>query len=112
MGFCFGARGKGDACKCLQPDSRRRNRRSSRIRHQYPSGLELKAIRAEERTKLIPVVILTSSKEEEDVIFCYSLGANSYVRKPVDFAEFMGAAKLIGIYWLMTNQSLPGQTTK
>jgi two-component system response regulator len=72
----------------------------------------LKAIRAEERTKLIPVVILTSSKEEEDVISCYSLGANSYVRKPVDFAEFMAAAKLIGIYWLMTNQPLPEQTTK
>ena len=72
----------------------------------------LKAIRAEERTKLIPVVILTSSKEEEDVISCYALGANSYVRKPVDFAEFMEAAKLIGLYWLMKNQPLPEQTTK
>jgi two-component system response regulator len=72
----------------------------------------LKAIRAEERTKLIPVVILTSSKEEQDLISGYSLGANSYVRKPVDFAEFMEAAKLIGMYWLMTNQPLPEQTTK
>lgn len=67
----------------------------------------LKAIRADERTRLVPVVILTSSKEEEDVISCYELGANSYVRKPVDFGEFMGAAKLIGIYWLMTNQPVP-----
>lgn len=72
----------------------------------------LKAIRAEERTKLIPVVILTSSKEEQDLISGYALGANSYVRKPVDFAEFMEAAKLIGLYWLMTNQPLPEQTTK
>ena len=72
----------------------------------------LKAIRAEARTKLIPVVILTSSKEEQDLISGYSLGANSYVRKPVDFAEFMEAAKLIGMYWLMTNQPLPEQTTK
>lgn len=72
----------------------------------------LKAIRAEERTKFIPVVILTSSKEEQDLISGYSLGANSYVRKPVDFAEFMEAAKLIGMYWLMTNQPLPEQTTK
>ena len=72
----------------------------------------LKAIRADERTRLIPVVILTSSKEEEDVISCYALGANSYVRKPVDFAEFMGAAKLIGIYWLMTNQPVPALATR
>ena len=72
----------------------------------------LKAIRAEERTKLIPVVILTSSKEEQDLISGYAHGANSYVRKPVDFAEFMEAAKLIGMYWLMTNQPLPEQTTK
>ena len=72
----------------------------------------LKAVRANDRTKLIPVVILTSSKEEQDLIAGYQLGANSYVRKPVDFVEFMEAAKLIGIYWLMTNQPLPEQTTK
>ena len=72
----------------------------------------LKAIRADHRTKLLPVVILTSSKEEQDLIAGYQLGANSYVRKPVDFVEFMEAAKLIGIYWLMTNQPLPEQTTK
>jgi two-component system response regulator len=72
----------------------------------------LRAVRANDRTKLIPVVILTSSKEEQDLIAGYQLGANSYVRKPVDFVEFMEAAKLIGIYWLMTNQPLPEQTTK
>ena len=68
----------------------------------------LKAIRADERTRLLPVVILTSSKEEQDLISGYSLGANSYVRKPVDFAEFLEAAKQLGIYWLMMNQSPPG----
>jgi two-component system, response regulator len=71
----------------------------------------LRAIRADERTKLIPVVILTSSKEEQDLIQSYSLGANSYVRKPVDFAEFQEAVKLLGIYWLMTNQPAPERTT-
>ena len=68
----------------------------------------LKAIRADQRTRLLPVVILTSSKEDEDVIASYTFGANSYVRKPVDFAEFLEAAKLIGMYWLMTNQPPPG----
>jgi|SRR5690349_10115721 two-component system response regulator len=68
----------------------------------------LKAIRADERTRLLPVVILTSSKEEQDLISGYSLGANSYVRKPVDFAEFVEAVKVLGIYWLMMNQSPPG----
>jgi two-component system, response regulator len=67
----------------------------------------LKAIRGDERTRLIPVVILTSSKEEQDMINGYSLGANSYVRKPVDFAEFMEAAKVLSIYWLMMNQPPP-----
>lgn len=69
----------------------------------------LRAIRDDGRTKLIPVVILTSSKEEQDLIQGYSLGANSYVRKPVDFAEFQEAVKLLGIYWLMTNQPPPGR---
>ena len=71
-------------------------------------GLEvLKAIRADARTKLIPVVILTSSKEEQDMISGYSLGANSYIRKPVDFAAFMEAAKVLGLYWLMLNHPAP-----
>jgi len=67
----------------------------------------LKGIRADERTRLLPVVILTSSKEDQDLIAGYSLGANSYVRKPVDFAEFVEAVKVLGIYWLMTNQGPP-----
>ena len=67
----------------------------------------LKAMRADARTRLIPVVVLTSSKEDEDVAASYSCGANSYVRKPVDFAEFLEAAKTLGMYWLMVNQSPP-----
>lgn len=67
----------------------------------------LKAIRGDERTRLIPVVVMTSSKEDQDLIHSYDLGANSYVRKPVDFAEFMEAARVLGIYWLMMNQAPP-----
>lgn len=68
-------------------------------------GLEvLKRIRGNERTALQPVVILTSSNEEEDRIKGYSLGANSYVRKPVDFDEFVRAAGQLGLYWLLLNQ--------
>jgi two-component system response regulator len=67
----------------------------------------LKAIRADERTRFLPVVILTSSKEEQDLISGYALGANSYVRKPVDFAEFIEAAKVLGFYWLMINELPP-----
>lgn len=73
-------------------------------------GLEvLRRLRSEERTKRIPVVILTSSKEQEDVVRSYDLGANSYVRKPVDFAQFLGAAQQLGLYWLVLNEpaSLP-----
>lgn len=70
----------------------------------------LKAIRADVRTQLLPVVILTSSKEEQDLISGYSLGANSYVRKPVDFTEFLEAVKVLGIYWLLMNQSPPERT--
>jgi two-component system, response regulator len=70
----------------------------------------LKAIRADERTRYLPVVILTSSKEEQDVISGYALGANSYVRKPVDFAEFLEAVKTLGFYWLMLNEVAPRGT--
>lgn len=69
------------------------------------SGHEvLRRIRADERTKLIPVVILTSSKEDEDVARGYALGANAYVRKPVDFVEFAQAAKTLGLFWLILNE--------
>ena len=71
----------------------------------------LRAIRADERTQFLPVVILTSSKEEQDLISGYSLGANSYVRKPVDFAEFMEAVRVLGIYWLALNQIAPPKTS-
>ena len=68
-------------------------------------GLEvLRRIRADERIRLLPVVILTSSNEEVDRIKGYSLGANSYVRKPVDFDEFVKAAGQLGLYWLLLNQ--------
>ena len=71
----------------------------------------LKEVRGDERTRLIPVVILTSSKEEQDLIRTYSLGANGYVRKPVDFAEFQEAVRRLGIFWLMTNQPPPERST-
>ena len=70
----------------------------------------LKALRADARTTLLPTVILTSSKEEQDVIAGYSFGANSYVRKPVDFVEFVEAVKVLGLYWLALNQTPPRQT--
>lgn len=73
-------------------------------------GLEvLKAIRADERTSLIPVVILTSSKEEQDLIAGYKLGANSYIRKPVDFNQFVEAVRHLGLYWLVLNEPPPGR---
>jgi two-component system response regulator len=72
------------------------------------SGLEvLERIRGDDRTHLLPVVILTSSDEEHDLIRGYSLGANSYVRKPVDFVEFTQAAKQLGLYWLLMNRAPP-----
>ena len=72
------------------------------------SGLEvLERIRGDERTHLLPVVILTSSDEEQDLITGYKLGANSYVRKPVDFVEFTQAAKQLGLYWLLMNRAPP-----
>ena len=71
-------------------------------------GLEvLRRIRADERTRLLPVVILTSSNEDKDVVSGYSLGANSYIRKPVDFAQFTEAIRQLGLYWLVLNESPP-----
>jgi len=71
-------------------------------------GLEvLKRIRADERTALLPVVVLTSSKEEQDLLQSYKLGANSYVRKPVDFSQFLDAVRQLGLYWLVINEAPP-----
>ena len=71
-------------------------------------GLEvLRRIRADSRTRLLPVVILTSSKEEQDLSSGYSLGANSYVRKPVDFTQFVEAVRQLGLYWLILNEPPP-----
>ena len=75
------------------------------------SGLEvLRVMRDDPRTKRLPVVLLTSSKEEQDVIAGYELGANSYVRKPVDFAEFAEAIRQLGLYWLVLNETAPPRT--
>jgi two-component system response regulator len=71
-------------------------------------GLEvLRRIRADERTRLLPVVVLTASKEEEDVVNSYALGANAYVRKPVEFVQFAEAAKTLGLFWLLWNEAPP-----
>ena len=74
-------------------------------------GLEvLRQMRADPRTQTVPVVILTSSREERDIEGGYRLGANSYVCKPVDFAEFLEATRQLGLYWLLLNQPPPGRT--
>jgi two-component system response regulator len=71
-------------------------------------GLEvLKRIREDERTRFLPVVILTSSKEEQDLLNGYRLGANSYIRKPVDFSQFIEAVRQLGLYWLLLNEAAP-----
>ncbi len=71
-------------------------------------GLEvLKRIRADERTRFIAVVVLTSSKQDEDVLNSYAHGANAYVRKPVEFGQFADAVKTLGLFWLLLNESAP-----
>jgi two-component system response regulator len=76
------------------------------------SGLEvLRRIRTNHRTKLVPVVVLTSSREEEDIVSSYSLGANSYIRKPVDYPTFRSAVGTLGNYWLDLNEAPPEEYT-
>jgi two-component system, response regulator len=71
-------------------------------------GLEvLKQVKADPRTRTIPIVIMTSSKEERDLVAGYNLGANSYIQKPVDFDQFRETVKSVGLYWLVTNQPPP-----
>ena len=73
-------------------------------------GLEvLRRLRADERTRLLPVVILTSSREEQDIVNGYNLGANSYIVKPVDFDQFVEAVRQLGLYWLLLNEAPPRQ---
>lgn len=75
-------------------------------------GLEvLRQLRADPRTRLLPVVILTTSNEERDILASYQLGANSYVRKPVDFEQFLEAARQLGLYWLVLNVPPPAAGT-
>jgi two-component system, response regulator len=75
-------------------------------------GLEvLRRVRADERTRLLPIVILTASKEEEDILHSYSMGANAYVRKPVEFAEFAGVARTLGLFWLLLNEPAPARNS-
>ena len=74
-------------------------------------GLEvLRQIRADDRTRLLPVIILTTSEEESDRLAGYSLGANSYIRKPVDFSQFIEAVRQLGLYWLVLNEPPPEPT--
>ncbi|MCH7842752.1 MAG: response regulator [Chloroflexi bacterium] len=71
-------------------------------------GLEvLKRIRADDRTKRLPVVVLTSSKEDQDLVDSYNLGVNSYIHKPVDFMQFTEAVRQVGLYWLVLNEPPP-----
>ncbi|TVQ19678.1 MAG: response regulator [Leptolyngbya sp. DLM2.Bin15] len=72
-------------------------------------GLEvLRRIRGSDRTRLLAVVVLTSSSEDRDIVESYSLGANSYVRKPVEFDQFNEAVRKLGLYWALINEQLPG----
>jgi CheY-like chemotaxis protein len=73
-------------------------------------GLEvLRRVRGSERTRTLPVVVLTSSREEQDLVESYRLGANSYVRKPVDFVQFAEATQTLGLYWLVVNEPPPSK---
>jgi two-component system, response regulator len=76
-------------------------------------GLEvLRRIRADSRMRYVPVVVLTSSKQESDRMKGYELGCNSYVQKPVDFSQFAEAVKILGLYWLVLNQPLPATVSR
>jgi DNA-binding response OmpR family regulator len=76
-------------------------------------GMEvLKQVKRDSRTKTIPIVIMTSSKEERDLVEGYNLGANSYIQKPVDFDQFRETVKTVGLYWLVINQPVPTNGTR
>jgi two-component system response regulator len=104
LDYLFGTGGYADRDTSVQPQVVLLDLKLPKV-----DGLEvLKRLRADRRTRLLPVVILTSSKEDRDVVNGYSLGANSYIRKPVDFSEFREAVRQLGLYWLLLNVPPPG----
>jgi len=103
LAYLFGGTGGGSCRKKIVPDVILLDLKLPKV-----DGLEvLRRLRADERTKLIPVVILSSSSERKDLVGSYDLGANSYVRKPVDFREFVGVVQHVRRYWVDMNQSPP-----
>jgi two-component system response regulator len=103
LDYLFGTGAHAGRDLCIQPQVVLLDLNLPRI-----GGLDvLRRIREDERTKLLAVVVLTSSKEEEDVVRSYQMGANSYVRKPVSFAEFSDAIRTLGLYWLLLHEPAP-----
>lgn len=103
LDYLFGDGSGGGRCACDLPHMILLDLKLPKV-----DGLEvLRRLRSDERTQLIPTVILTSSKEEQDLIAGYKLGANSYVRKPVDFKQFSEAVRQLGLYWLVVNEAPP-----
>lgn len=100
LNYLVSAREQGAADPCAMPAVVLLDLKLPRV-----SGLEvLQAIRSDERTRRLPVVVLTSSNDERDIVNSYDLGANSFVRKPVDFGEFIEGARQLGLYWLVLNE--------
>ena len=103
LDYLFGTTGDEHA---LSPGSTSAIGSSSTSEAAVVDGLEvLRRIRADERTRLLPVVILTSSREQRDLVEGYGCGANSYIRKPVDFGQFVEAVRQLGLYWLVLNET-------
>jgi two-component system, response regulator len=103
LDFLFGAGKHADRDTKVQPQLVLLDLNLPRL-----GGLEvLRRLRTDERTRFLPIVVLTSSKEDEDVISSYANGANAYVRKPVEFGSFSEAVKTLGLFWLVLNQSAP-----
>ncbi len=103
------ARDGVEAIDYLQGDGRKPSLILLDIKLPKKNGFDvLEKVRSGEKTRMIPVVILTSSKEEDDLARGYSLGANSYIRKPVDFKQFTEAVRQLGMYWLGINEPPPG----